>query len=277
MAKNRTDPHTTIEKQGLEGSLEIQPPAQSSKHQHQIRRDKTDCLTGLLLPLSIWTFSDYTEFFPNSAVVSLRWFKFAMRTVSVDMCGYDMAAVLGSLWFANSAFLHPQPMYIEMVGLFLWQHWDLTQVPVYLEMPLGRKCCAIKKMTLWLRKKYISQVPTQHRKTQFHGVRAVAPGKLIIVGLLFFLPLQQQIWLGVWGIALTVVNSRTLFLLGLYTEPINLTKCIFIQHAKKWLCLIRNFLCPKKKIQVRKRGVRLYKVAIYIKPGQETVLWAGSN
>lgn len=53
MTKEKTDPHTTVEKQGLGASLEMQPPAQSLKHQHQICQDKTDCLTGLLLPLSI--------------------------------------------------------------------------------------------------------------------------------------------------------------------------------------------------------------------------------
>lgn len=37
----------------------------------------------------------------------------------MDMCGYVVAAVWGSLCFSNSAFLHLYPMYIEMVVLFL--------------------------------------------------------------------------------------------------------------------------------------------------------------
>lgn len=151
-------------------------------------------------------------------------------------------------------------------------------------MPLGRKCCAIKKMAmnklenncLQLREKDLSQVSLQHRKPQFHGVRAVAPAKLLMAGLLFFLPSQEQIWLGVWGIALTMVNSGTLFLLSPHTESISLTKYIFIQHAKRRLCQILNFLCPKKNIQVKKSAVQIYKVVIYIEPGQEIVLGVGT-
>lgn len=126
-------------------------------------------------------------------------------------------------------------------------------------------------------KKHLSQVSLQHRKPQFHGVRAVAPVKLLMAEL-FFLPSQEQIWLGVWGIVLTMVNSGTLFLLSPHRESISLTKYIFIQHAKRRLCQILNFLCPKKKIiQVRKSAVQIYKVVIYIEPGQEIVLWVGTS
>lgn len=161
---------------------------------------------------------------------------------------------------------------------------------MYLVVRLGRKCCAIKKMAMnkktttynllkqTNKKNHLSQVSLQHRKPQFHSVRAVAPAKLLMAELLFFLPSQEQIWLGVWGIALTMVNSGTLFLLSPHRESISLTKYIFIQHAKRRLCQILNFLCPKKKIiQVRKSAVQIYKVVIYIEPGQEIVLWVGTS
>lgn len=114
-------------------------------------------------------------------------------------------------YFPNNTKIEPSVACARCDALPLreWQQITCRTVICSLETWLIPLFYAVQKtLVLWCQNGISSQV-TSHR---------------VIV----FLPLQEQIWLGVWGITLTIVNSSTLFLLSLYAESVSIIKYIFI-------------------------------------------------